>query len=636
MTDRRAVVIPFGVPSEGRGLGIGLAALVHGFIQLDGQNVALAQVHSRAPASDGPATPQPVEAFVPPSAWRDLAGSGNAPQGIAVVLTGAFEPPTDGRGAIQLLAFDAHDGATRASVESPVDGPHAGAMLIAAFEELCGKIGANLGAVRDIGDLEWDALESVLLAERFALHDPSRGGPNDRLAAMGHLGRAVFDAPEARFPAGRLAAMALEAANAQPRDPKLAKAALRALSRASDDAPQNLDLCEAMAALETRTGDPAAAERRLNEALTRAPTRPGLYALLAEALRARGAMDAAMAALESGLGAAPRDPVLENERGGMLALRGDFDQATRTWLGVLDRGMNAPAFANAAAVAMRRRDTTLAQTLVDRALAAPALPVDVARRAVQLALASEPDGIARATRVAALAKAITSALPDDAWASLVLARASTQLGQKSEARDLLARVELHAPGTPMAAEAQRARFAIEEPEAALALEATLRAAGGAPVKDLEEIAVRAKRLATSHGGWLGWLAASVAERRAGRLLAAREAANTALEIAPGCSPAHAELASVAIALGEGARAVLHAEKTIALEGEQPRLVGLLARALAAAGRRDEAVAVAARAVRLDPNDDALKRVVAEVDKPPASESSWLSATGARVKRLFRR
>jgi Tfp pilus assembly protein PilF len=636
MTDKRAVVIPFGVPSEGRGLGIGLAALVHGFVQVDGQNVALAQVHSRAPASDGPATPQPVEAFVPPSAWRDLAGAGNAPQGIAVVLTGAFEPPTDGRGAIQLLAFDARDGATRAAVESPLDGPHAGAMLIAAFEELCGKIGANLGAVKDIGDLEWDALESVLLAERFALHDPSRGGPNDRLAAMGHLGRAVFDAPDARFPAGRLAAMALEAANSQPRDPKLAKAALRALSRASEDAPLNLDLSEAMAALETRTGDPASAERRLNEALTRAPKRPGLYALLAETLRARGAMDAAMAAIESGLGAAPRDPVLENERGGLLALRGDFDDAARAWLGVLDRGMSPPAFANAAAIAMRRRDTTLAQSLVDRALAVNDVPVDVARRAIQLALASEPDGIARATRVAKLARSIGSSQPDDAWAALVLARATTQLGQKSEARDLLARVETHAPGTPMAAEAQRARFAIEEPDAALAIEATLRAAGSAPAKDLEEIAVRARRLAISHGGWLGWLAASVAERRAGRFLAAREAANSALEIAPGCSPAHAELASVAIGLGDGARAVLHAEKTLALEGEQPRLVALLARALAAAGRRDEAIAVAERAARLDPNDEALKRVAEDIAAPPKQRASWFASAGASVKKLLRR
>ena len=140
----------------------------------------------------------------------------------------------------------------------------------------------------------------------------------------------------------------------------------------------------------------------------------------------------------------------------------------------------------------------------------------------------------------------------------------------------------------------------------------------------------------SHGGWLGWLAASVAERRAGRFLSAREAANTALEVAPGCSPAHAELASVAIGLGDGARAVLHAEKTLALEGEQPRLVGLLARALAAAGRRDEAIAVAGRATRLDPSDETLKQVAEEIAKPRVRDVSWRAAIGATAKRWLGR
>jgi hypothetical protein len=42
-----AVVIPFGVPTEGRGLGLGLAALLHGFVQIDGRSVALAQLHKR-------------------------------------------------------------------------------------------------------------------------------------------------------------------------------------------------------------------------------------------------------------------------------------------------------------------------------------------------------------------------------------------------------------------------------------------------------------------------------------------------------------------------------------------------------------------------------------------------------------
>jgi len=47
MSTPRAVVIPFGVPSEGRGLGIGLAALVHACVHVEGGGVALAQLQSR-------------------------------------------------------------------------------------------------------------------------------------------------------------------------------------------------------------------------------------------------------------------------------------------------------------------------------------------------------------------------------------------------------------------------------------------------------------------------------------------------------------------------------------------------------------------------------------------------------------
>ena len=38
---------------------------------------------------------------------------------VSLVVTGAFEPPTAGRGLIQLLVFDAKDGRTRARVEAP-------------------------------------------------------------------------------------------------------------------------------------------------------------------------------------------------------------------------------------------------------------------------------------------------------------------------------------------------------------------------------------------------------------------------------------------------------------------------------------------------------------------------------------
>ena len=92
-----AVVVPFGVPDERKGLGLGLAALVHGFARLHGESVALAQIFGKR--QDQPdAAPGPVEAFIPPNAWRDLAGQGSAPADVKIVLTGSFEPPDGGGG----------------------------------------------------------------------------------------------------------------------------------------------------------------------------------------------------------------------------------------------------------------------------------------------------------------------------------------------------------------------------------------------------------------------------------------------------------------------------------------------------------------------------------------------------------
>ena len=283
----RAVIIPFGVPVEAKGLGIGLAALFHGFASLDGQSIGLAQLLARpredagAERGAGSALAGPVEAFVPPEAWRDLtrhgSDAGGAPD-VTVVITGAFEPPGAGKGMIQLLVFDPKDGRTRAQAEAHIDGAHAGETLLSAFADVWGKVGGELGLVRDIGDLGWEALESILRAERCVLHDPSRNGPHDRLAAMLHLGRAVGDAPFARFPAGRLATVALETATSATFDEKLASAALRALDRATEDAPQQLDLLEATAALHARLGHAREAEAHATLGIDRAPDRARLYA----------------------------------------------------------------------------------------------------------------------------------------------------------------------------------------------------------------------------------------------------------------------------------------------------------------------------------------------------------------------
>jgi tetratricopeptide (TPR) repeat protein len=572
MSAPRAVVIPFGVPVEGRGLGLGLAALLHTCVHLDGSGVAIAQLHGRRNDEPEGTPPSPVEAFLPPAAWRDIVGRGETPPGVAVVLTGAFEPPLDGHGTIQLLAFDAQDGKERARIDAPLDGVHAGASLVGAFEQLGARLGGEIGSLGAVRELEWDALESVLRAERCALHDPLKGGPHDRLAAMLHLGRAIGDAPLARYPAERLASIALETAMGASLDPKLAAAAARALARAVEDAPNRVELVEALAALEVRLGHARAAEQRLNAALALAPERTRLYALLSQALRAQGNLDGALAAVESAQAGASADPLLTTERGVVLAARGDFAGAATAWREALAGDPVHPAaFTNLAALALRDADATTGQWLVDAALASTRAHPDVLRRAVQIALATEGEGIARASRVAGLCGRLLEMAPGDAWASLALAKSQAALGDVAEARVRLAGIEQSAPRSAPAAEAQTARLAIDDPAVHQEVQRVLRAAQTAPPEELSDVAARARRVATLHASWPAWVAAAVAERRRGRWAAARGALEVALEMAPGAVVAHIELAEALLELDDAAGALEHAERAVALEGESPRV-----------------------------------------------------------------
>ena len=182
-------MVPLGVPESSRGLGLGIAALVHGFARAFGQGVALAQLHGK-PAEEG-GVPRPVESLIPAGAWRDLATRGQAPGDVEVVITGHFEPPGEGVGLLQVVVFDAKTGALVARGEAHVDGAGAGAAVVSAFEQAWAPLQGDLGGLRELADLSWEALESVLKAERCALFDPIRGGPHDSLAALAHLGRVV-------------------------------------------------------------------------------------------------------------------------------------------------------------------------------------------------------------------------------------------------------------------------------------------------------------------------------------------------------------------------------------------------------------------------------------------------------------
>lgn len=665
------MIIPFGVPDDGRGLGLGLAALVHSFAQIDGESVALAQLLSTQPAvtsrggrstrardddddghddegDDGDdddderaAVDQvdarrteagPVEAFVPPRAWRDLTRSSSEPTGVSFVVTGSFEPPTDGRGLIQLLVFEAKDGRTRAKVEALVDGENAGRALLAALDELWSQLNGELGTMRDIGDLSWEALESVLRAERCALHDPLRGGPHDRLAAMVHLGRAIGDAPDARFPASRLASLALDVATFAPGDRKLADAALRALVRATADAPANADLMEAIAALTLRMGNGEAAELRAIEALALDPERPRLYALLSEARRSRGDLGGALLAIEDGLLRGTDDPLLNTERGIVLAERGNPREAESAWRMVLDeRPLYAPAFTNLASLVIERRDAVAAASLVDDALTrGPAHP-DVLKRAIQLSLAAEPEGIARAARVGKLAHALVERVPNDAWATLVLARALAQTGDKLAAVRRFAHVEELAPTSSVAADAQRARFALTDPQASLEIDAVLRAAYQAAPADLDTISTRARQLAVAHSAWAAYFALGIAERRLERWRSARDAFGDALRVSPGCTPAHLEVVSAFVALGDHEAALEHARRACELDGDTARTLAVLATALLASEKWDEAIVAIDRSLALDATDEA-NRALAERIRAGGSRPSPLT----RLKDTFAR
>ena len=74
-----------------------------------------------------------------------------------------------------------------------------------------------------------------------------------------------------------------------------------------------------------------------------------------------------------------------------------------------------------------------------------------------------------------------------------------------------------AKGTPIAAEAQRARFTLAEPLASQEIESVLRAAAEEPhgSRALEALSMRARRIAADHATWTAWLALGVVERRRG-------------------------------------------------------------------------------------------------------------------------
>jgi tetratricopeptide (TPR) repeat protein len=504
------------------------------------------------------------------------------------VLTGQLDPPVSGHGALRLLAFDADSGNARAEVDEPLDEPRAGASIVRALDMLWSEVGGELGALRTLRELAWEPLESVLRAEQSALFDPGVGAPHDRLAALLHLGRAISDAPEARYPAQRMASLALDSLAHGAIKPSLAAATQRALLRALDDAPTQVDLAEALATLELRMRRPRQAELQLQAAIELAPKRPVLYFLLAQALRAQRNVRGALAAIDMGLGIHGDSAMLRAERGDLLAEAGDTVGAATAWREVLAHDPVQPtAFAGLALASLRTGDALAAQALVDSALVARRASTEVLRRAADLALAAEPEGIARATRVARLCQRILEPCHSDGWALLVLAHAMRSLGEMAAVRASLDEIDHCAPHSAHSAESVLIRVALEDPVVELEVVSVMRAVHTARTEDLDAFAGRARQFATLHGAWVGELAAAVAARRQGRWRVARDLLEQALTMAPGAAAAHAEMSIVQRALGETLSADEHLRSARKLEMQTPTALVALPRHIWAEGRRAE-------------------------------------------------
>ena len=450
MGDSRAVVLPFGVPEGSRGLGLGLAALLHDFFRVQTTRMALVQVIARPREHD--AKSHAVEALVPPQAWRDMPGVEDTPAHVQLVVTGALQPPAEGRGALQILAFDARSLELRAKIDAPLDDQDAGTVLVRSLRELAERIDGDLGLLADLEGVPWEALESVLRAERCTMVDPAHGDAHDRLAAVLHLARAIADAPQARFAAGRLAALALDTSHRPGIDARIAASALRALVGAISDAPQHVELLEATSVMHLRAGDPANAEVVALRALGLASERGRLYAMLSEARRQQGNLDGAEEAVRMGMARAPEDFILLTEQGSILALRGDDANARAAWDRALELAPGfPPAFVNLAMLAGRTSDGLVAQHLVDHALALAHPPLETLRHAAQLAMAAEPPGTARAARVAALCRAFLAQAPQAEMAMRILAGALEELGETEElgrVREKLAKLPVAETAAP--------------------------------------------------------------------------------------------------------------------------------------------------------------------------------------------
>jgi tetratricopeptide (TPR) repeat protein len=351
------------------------------------------------------------------------------------------------------------------------------------------------------------------------------------------------------------------------------------------------------------------------------------HALLAEAKRARGDLPGARRAIETAAAIDEADPYVRNERAILAIAAGDVAGALAEWQKLLQtHALHAAAFTNLVGVALERADGPLAQLVVDHALAVRAhAPIEMLRRAIQVALAVEPQSLSRGSRIASLCRAVIEREPKDAVAALLLIRALAEMGERDGALERLAALEHAARGTLVAAEAARVRLHVEEPLAAAAIDASMRAAAAtdADAVALESVAARARRLGEEHGSWVAHLSAGVAERRLGRHTRARVDTLRALALAPSAPLAHLEMAVLLLATKDAREAVTHARRAVALDPSAARAHAVLAESLFEAGDRDEALASAEHAHAMAPDEEAITALRDRIASDEKKPSSWI-------------
>jgi tetratricopeptide (TPR) repeat protein len=585
-----AVLIPCAVPDGQDGLGLGLAALFLALTRAHDRALALAQLFA---GPDG----KPLEAQISFDAWKGIETPPSEDGAtVSVVLTGSFDPPKDGcSGTLHIVAFTGSAGVRVLEHIERIDAEDAGLAVERALSEI--MRGINTWARSPVFEtptsaltaLDWEALESVLLAERCELNDPRRQGPYDRASALVHFERAADDAPTASYPRERLAVVAHHAAHVS-REPRTDDAVFRTVTRALLATPEHVGLQDAALVLEVKRGAMDDAHSRACTLLERGVATASTHAMFAEVLLARG----------------------------------EWENAVKSLRTSLDRsGFESSALFRLAEVSLLHGDVPTGSWLVDCVLGWPAASEQHLQVAVKLIMSLEPDGVHRASRMDRLGERLMQHGPRDPRPHLLRARALLQMGEREASLMHLDRVDELAPDSQWSAEASVGRLHVDHPQDAEELEALMRACVDAPLVDIPTIAIRAQRFAMLHEHlWLTHYALALAEMRDQRWASARRSLEQARRLAPGATAATRELARCYLEQREPALAFALAKQASEREPRDASMFALAADAAHALGNDAEAIRLAQQALSLEPTNEAYKALLLRVGEPKHAGRSW--------------